>query len=151
MQENPSGVAQPTYDSAGNMTGVPAPADWTKNYTCKWDAWDRLAEVKDGATVVAAYAYDGLTRRTQKTIPSETRHYYYNDSWRALEERVDGASVTVDRQDTWNLTDRWDFARRKRSTGGSSLNETHYVGRVLIPALNLERWQERLKKTRIFL
>jgi RHS repeat-associated protein len=123
------GNVAPTYDPVGNMTTLPKdPGGSTAQYDLKWDAWNRLVQVKDGTTTVASYAYDGLFRRTKKINPgsSETRHYYYNDQWRALEERVEGATAAVDRQYTWGLRDRWDLLRRKRSTGSSSLNEVHF-------------------------
>ncbi|MBK1880990.1 RHS repeat-associated core domain-containing protein [Luteolibacter pohnpeiensis] len=69
----PSGVVQPIYDAAGNMTTLPAPNNWGNGYTCKWDAWNRLMEIKLGSTVVGAYTYDAMTRRVRKTAASETR------------------------------------------------------------------------------
>jgi RHS repeat-associated protein len=124
---NPSGNINPAYDPVGNMLAMPsAPGTSTAQYALKWDAWNRLVEVKDSVTVVASYAYDGLFRRLAKTNATETRNYFYNQDWRAVEERVTGASVAVDRQYTWGLRDRWDLLRRKRSTGGASLSEVHF-------------------------
>jgi len=128
-----SATVTPGYDPAGNMLTLPRnPGGGTAQYALKWDAWNRLVSVKDGGTNVASYTYDGLTRRLTKTIPTsggpdEIRHYYYNDQWRAVEERVEGASATVDHQYVWGLRDRWDLLRRKRSVSGGSLNETHYI------------------------
>jgi RHS repeat-associated protein len=85
-----------------------------------------LVKLTEGSSIIT-YAYDALTRRTTKTNSSETRHYYYDRQWRAVEERVAGASVTVDRQYTWSPIDRWTLIRRKRTTGGTSLNETRFV------------------------
>ena len=48
--------ADPVHNRAGNMTTLPKPSSLANSLTCKWDAWHRLAEVKDGATVVARYA-----------------------------------------------------------------------------------------------
>jgi RHS repeat-associated protein len=125
-----AGDVTPGYDAVGNMTGLPVnPGLSTSQYTLTWDAWNRLVKVQSGSTVVAAYAYDGLTRRITKTTPAETRQYFYNDAWRTLEERVDGASVPVDRQYTWGLADRWDLVRRKRSVSGASLNEALFVAK----------------------
>ena len=39
--------------------------------------------------VVASYAYDGTTRRTTKTVGEAVTHTYYNEKWKAIEERVD--------------------------------------------------------------
>ena len=117
----------PTYDPVGNMTTLPqTPGTSTDEYDLTWDAWNRLIAVKDGSTVVASYHYDGLTRRLTKTTAVETRHYYHNTDWRALEDRVEGATITVDRQYTWSLQARWDLLRRKRSTTGS-LDETLFL------------------------
>lgn len=46
----------------------PKPSSLTNGYTCKYDAWNRLVEVKDGATVVGKYEYDGLGRRMKKHL-----------------------------------------------------------------------------------
>lgn len=122
------GTVTPTYDAVGQMTTLPVnPGLSASQYTLTWDAWNRLVKVQSGSTTVATYAYDGLTRRITKTNATETRQYYYSDAWRTLEERVNGASVLVDRQYTWGIIDRWDLMRRLRSTGGSSLNEALFV------------------------
>jgi YD repeat-containing protein len=137
------GEVWPIYDSMGNMrTLSKAPGVSTDQYTLKWDAWNRLVEVKDGSTVVASYTYDGLNRRLTKTAGSETRHYYYDTQWRTLEERV-GSSSTPDRQYTWGLRDRWDLLRSRESgfqfLGSSfrwqqSKKGTPYVHRETSPA-----------------
>ena len=74
-------------------------------YVC--DAWNRLIEVwqddGDGSqeitgetpddTQIAAYEYDGLHRRIQKTDKTGesdvTYDYYYNTAWQVLEVRID--------------------------------------------------------------
>ncbi|MCH7752265.1 MAG: hypothetical protein IH898_08945 [Planctomycetes bacterium] len=43
----------------------------SSSYTLKYDAWNRLVEVKDG-TVVQANEYDGLNRRIVKTVGAGT-------------------------------------------------------------------------------
>ncbi len=121
------GDVEPDYDPAGNMLTLPKePGVSTEQYDLVWDAWNRLVAVKGGDTTVASYTYDGLTRRLTKATADEVRHYYYNKDWRAVEERVEGASVAVDRQYVWGLRDRWDLVRRKRSVTGS-LDEVLYV------------------------
>jgi RHS repeat-associated protein len=47
------------YDAAGNMTTLQS------GKTAKYDAWNRLAEVDNGSTIVAKYKYDGTGRRIQ--------------------------------------------------------------------------------------
>jgi YD repeat-containing protein len=63
-------------NAVGNMTTAPQPGSWSSAYTLTWDAWNRLVKVASGASTVAAYAYDGLSRRTTKVISGVTRDYY---------------------------------------------------------------------------
>ena len=82
------------YDKAGNATKLPpgADGDWSKHFQLKWDGWNRLVEIRDeNALLVAAYAYDGMFRRTTKAVGAETRSYYYNDLWKCVEERSTGS------------------------------------------------------------
>jgi RHS repeat-associated protein len=73
-----------SYDANGNLTG-----DGTKTYL--WNALNQLVEVKEGTTTVAAFAYDGLGRRTQKTA-SGLSHSYVYDAEDIIEERISGSS-----------------------------------------------------------
>jgi len=89
--------ATPGHDARGNMTAVPKPVDMTGSYTCAYDAWNRLVEVKDGATVIGRYEYDGLNRRVKKHVDTQApaspdgldkyRHFFYNVAWQVLETR----------------------------------------------------------------
>jgi len=89
--------ATPVHDKAGNMTTVPKPSSPANGLTLKYDAWNRLVEVKDGATVVGKYEYDGLTRRVKRHLDSDSPgspdgidtyvHYFYNAAWQVLETR----------------------------------------------------------------
>jgi RHS repeat-associated protein len=79
--------AEPEYDARGNMITVPKPNSPASAFTCTWDAWDRLIQVKDGESVVATYAYDGLNHRITKTVGETIRHAYYNTAWQLLETR----------------------------------------------------------------
>jgi RHS repeat-associated protein len=110
----PPGTTAPEYDAVGNMTLIPPILGTsTDARSLQWDAWNRLVEFQDGSATALTYRYDGLTRRLTKARTNKTRHYYYSDQWRAIEERVDGASVAVERQYVWGLRDRWDLLRRK--------------------------------------
>ncbi len=84
------------YDRSGNMTKTPVPTNWTAAYTLTYDAWNRLVTVALGATTIASYSYDGLTRRLTTTTASEKLEYYYSASWQLLEERdgTDGPSAS---------------------------------------------------------
>ncbi len=118
------------YDRAGNATQMPPDknGDWSKFYRLKWDAWNRLVEVKDvDEAVVAVYAYDGTTRRTTKTVNGTTTHFYYNDQWRPVEERQD-ASTNAERQYLWGNRYRDDLVLRDRdTTANGTLDERLYV------------------------
>ena len=88
-----SAWADPGHSARGNMTTVPKPADMENTYSCTYDAWNRLVEVKDGANVVAHYRYDGLGRRIRKYVPDNgdwtVTEYYYSAGWQVLEIRRD--------------------------------------------------------------
>jgi RHS repeat-associated protein len=90
------------HDRAGNVTRCPIRNEWEAAHELKYDGWNRLVEVKEGQTVVATYAYDGLNRRVKKVVGSVTRHFYYSRDWQVLEERV-GTATTADRQFVWGL------------------------------------------------
>jgi len=84
------------------MTSVPEPNNLSSTYTCAYDAWNRLVEVKDGSNVVARYEYDGLGRRTKKHIDTDDdgtcdhyQHFYYNASWQLLETRLSDSEGTA--------------------------------------------------------
>lgn len=117
-------AVQPVYDKAGNMTTMPQPADWESGYDCTWDAWNRLVKIEDGATTVAEYSYDALTRRISQTTSAGLRKYYYNNQWRVIEE-LDNTG-TADREYVYNPADRWNLIRRKY-TDSTPLDTTHYV------------------------
>ncbi len=69
-----------TYDANGNLTG-----DGTRTF--EWDAENRLTAVKQGATTLASFAYDGDGKRVQKTAGSVTTSYVY-DGDGVIEERL---------------------------------------------------------------
>lgn len=56
-----------------------------------FDAWNRLAQVKGGSTIIGTYSYNGLNQRVRKIIGSETRLFYFNHGWQCLEEYVGSA------------------------------------------------------------
>ena len=90
----------PVHDKAGNMTTLPKPSSLATGLTCTWDAWNRLVEVKQSATVVGRYEYDGLGRRVKSHVDSQSPgnpngvdayvHFFYNQGWQELESRVSG-------------------------------------------------------------
>ena len=79
----------PVHDAAGNMTTIPQPKSPSSSYTLKYDAWNRLVEVKDGATVKQANEFDGLNRRIVRDESNGSgvlTHFYYNRQWQVLVE-----------------------------------------------------------------
>lgn len=89
------GSSSLAYDNNGNML-----TDEIGN-TYKYDAWNRLIQVKDSSNaVLAAYSYDALGRRTQEVHGSETRDLYYATGWQLIEEQVSGVTKS---QNVWGL------------------------------------------------
>ena len=89
--------ADPAYDTAGNMTSMPNSQSLSANLTLKYDAWNRLVEVKNGGTTVQTNEFDGLGRRIVRVDSgaSDTYDYYYNEDWQLLEERKDGVAYPL--------------------------------------------------------
>jgi len=91
------------YDAAGNLTddGI---------YTYKYDAWNRLVEVRRSGgsqNLIAACTYDGLGRRIKKVVSNSgdrdgTQWFYYDRRWRVLEVRDE--ADRPDRQFVWGAT-----------------------------------------------
>jgi YD repeat-containing protein len=110
----------PAYDSAGNMTHAPQPLSPTSGYVLTYDAWNRLVQLHlTGGTPVATYAYDGANRRVSKDYGGGTlRHYYYDDRWRVVEERL-GTATTADRRFVWGIRRLDDLILRDRIYPGS--------------------------------
>jgi len=61
-----------TYDAAGNMTEGPDGNDPTVKRKYIYDAWNRLAKVTDGETVIAKFEYDAVGRRILKIYDSQS-------------------------------------------------------------------------------
>jgi YD repeat-containing protein len=73
-----------SYDADGNLTG-----DGTDTYV--WNARGQLAQIKQGAAVVASFSYDALGRRIAKTAAGVTTQYLY-DGVNAVQE-TQGSTV----------------------------------------------------------
>ncbi|HBO44766.1 MAG TPA: hypothetical protein DD670_12720 [Planctomycetaceae bacterium] len=130
--------ATPAHDRAGNMTTIPKPNTPTVGYTVTYDAWNRLLKLEDGETTVVIYAYDGLNQRIVKTLgnpasPDEIRHFYYNDRWQCLEERLESGSTLsgyADCRYVWGARYVDDLILRQRDTSSpkdGTLDETLYA------------------------
>jgi RHS repeat-associated protein len=107
--------ATPVHDRAGNMMSVPKPAALASSLTLKWDAWNRLVEAKDGATVIGVYEYDAANRRVKRHIDSQAPndpngvdtylHYFYNSAWQVLESR----DTTTESDQPENLQPKYQY------------------------------------------
>ncbi|GAA5142419.1 hypothetical protein GCM10023213_28340 [Prosthecobacter algae] len=93
------------YDPAGNTLLIPpdAAGSWSTPQALVWDAWNRLMTVKqENGTPISQHAYDGLSRRVMKLGAAELRHYYYNDQWKCIEERVAGPAESSSSEGVWS-------------------------------------------------
>jgi RHS repeat-associated protein len=117
-----SGATTPTYDTNGNLTTDEV------GQTYKYDAWNRLVQVKNsGGTVIASYAYDGLGRRVQETHSGTVNDLYYSSAWQVLEERTGGVS-TATVQYVWSPVYVDALVLRDRSThNNGTLDERLWV------------------------
>ena len=151
--------ANPAYDTNGNMTTIPQPANPSSAYMATYDAWNRAIKFVDPSTgnTVQTNAYDGRNYRTIRNdytagVLSEARHYFYTSGWQSIEERV-GTSTTPDRQFVWGLRFTDDLVLRDRSTaGGGTLNERLFalqdpLGSVVAVVNSLGALQERYAYT----
>ena len=104
----------------------------------RYDPWNRLVRVADGADSVAEFDYDGLARRILLRSYvggslAETRHLYYTEPsrWQVLEERLESGgqpAATPDRQFVWGLRYIDDLLLRDRDTNSNgTLNERLYA------------------------
>jgi RHS repeat-associated protein len=115
-----SSATTPTYDNNGNLT-----TDETGR-TFKYDAWNRLVEVRNSSsTLLATYRHDALGRRDRETRGSTTTDLYYSSDWQVLEERV-GSAVKLSYVWSPVYVDAL-ICRDRDSTGGGTLNERLYA------------------------
>ncbi|MCL2624019.1 MAG: RHS repeat-associated core domain-containing protein, partial [Planctomycetaceae bacterium] len=113
-----------SHDLNGNMKKFVKPSSWSSAFDLVYDAWNRLIQVKDGATVVATYSYNGLNHRVRKVVGSETRLFYFNQGWQCVEEHV---GSTCDARYVWGLRYIDDLVTyRKGSTDYYSLADANW-------------------------
>src|SRR5690606_32218986 len=95
----PGSAVDPVHDNAGNMTTAHSPKNLSTALTLKYDAWNRLTQVKNsGGTTITANKYDGLNRRIvrDETGGSGTlKHFYYNEQWQVLVEADNSLTATA--------------------------------------------------------
>ena len=114
--------ADPVYDAAGNMTTMPKPSSLANSYTATYDAWNRIHLIKDGATVIGEYQYDGRNRRISNET-NVTRNFFYTNNWQIVEERI--GNVDVERTYVWGIRYIDELVCRDRDVSGS--NERLYA------------------------
>lgn len=131
-----------SYDKAGNMVKVPtSETSYGLYQEFTWDAWHRLVKITTPGACNSSssssssssapsqqgldvrYEYDGLTRRTRKTVHCGvnlgTVSYYYNSNWKCVEERQ-GTATCAERQYIYGVRGRNDLILRDRYQGCSS-------------------------------
>jgi RHS repeat-associated protein len=68
-----------THDANGNMVLMPG-------LKGKYDAWNRLVEVRDSNdNLIAQYEYNGLNQRIKKTVGTTVTKSFFNENWQELE------------------------------------------------------------------
>lgn len=141
------------YDAAGNTTAMPKVGNWAIGQSLIWDAWSCLVKVKQGATTIAEFTYDGLSRRAWKQTMSgggpARRHYYYSDQGQILEERIDGSN-DPDRTFVWGDRYQDDLIARDRGSGPTTTerlyathDQWHVISIVRTDAVPAERFAYR--------
>jgi RHS repeat-associated protein len=76
-----------THDANGNMVLMPG-------LKGKYDAWNRLVEVRDNSNnLIATYEYNALNQRIKKTIGSAVTKSFFNEQWQEIESQT-GSDVT---------------------------------------------------------
>ncbi|MCX5653082.1 MAG: polymorphic toxin-type HINT domain-containing protein [Planctomycetota bacterium] len=97
----------PKYDAAGNMSQAPVPGAETTRQHYKFDAWNRLVEVRADSTgtpgtpgaIVATYRHDATGRRIRKllgTDPVTALDYYHNSGGQIIEVRKGGSEYPLE-------------------------------------------------------
>jgi RHS repeat-associated protein len=100
--------------------------------SARYDAWNRLVEIRNGATSLVENVYDARGYRIRKDTYvtgtlSESRHYYYTPGWQCVEERLD-TSTTAERQFVWGLRYIDDLIVRDRSTANNGTMNARLYG-----------------------
>ena len=126
--------ATPAYDRNGNMNLIPQGKNPSASYAATYDAWNRLTKLTDTETsnTIQENQYDARNFRVVRqdysnNTLSETRHFYYTDSWQDIEQRL-GTSTTPEQQNTWGVRYIDDLVLRDRdTTNNGTLNERLYA------------------------
>jgi RHS repeat-associated protein len=83
------------------------------NIKGKYDAWNRLIEVRNtGDVLIAQYEYNALNQRIKKTVSSVVIQSFFNENWQELESKT-GAELTTY---IWGLRYVDDLILREKAT-----------------------------------
>jgi RHS repeat-associated protein len=95
-----------THDANGNMILMPG-------LKGKYDAWNRLVEVRDTSdNLIATYEYNGLNQRIKKIVDSTVTKSFFNENWQELESQT-GSGITCY---VWGLRYVDDLVLREKGT-----------------------------------
>jgi RHS repeat-associated protein len=79
----------------------------------KYDAWNRLVEVRNASDVLmATYGYNGLNQRVKKTVGSTVTTSFYNSGWQELESKTGNDTTSY----VWGLRYIDDLILRERGS-----------------------------------
>ena len=99
-----------THDRNGNMTLMPG-------LKGKYDAWNRLSQVKDASdSLLATYSYNGLNQRIKKTVGGVVTKSFLNERWQELEAQEPGAQASGLTTYIWGVRYIDDLVCRDKST-----------------------------------
>jgi RHS repeat-associated protein len=95
-----------THDANGNMVLMPG-------LKGKYDAWNRLVEVRDSNdNLIAIYEYNGLNQRIKKTVGLAVTKSFFNENWQEVESQT-GSEIT---SYVWGLRYIDDLVLREKGT-----------------------------------
>jgi len=106
-----------TYDANGNLASKTEAGTTT---TYDWDATNRLAAIRQGASVLASYSYDGIGRRATKTASGVTTAYVYDAGEIAEAQPSTGGAISF-----WHGFVDQHLARRDESGSVAYLSYDH--------------------------
>ena len=107
----------PTYDAAGNMITL------STGMTAKYDAWNRMVEVKEGSVIKQRNEYDGQNRRIQ-IFTEITGNGALGGSATVEDEYLAGQQVVeTDKTTDWTFTSGWHLA----TGGGTAAGGSQYL------------------------
>jgi RHS repeat-associated protein len=101
---NQSSIINPQFDTDGNMTSGPLPANVNANSALVWDGENRLIQATVGTTgSVVRYSYDSQSRRIAETVGTNTKITVY-DGWNPIAEyAIQNSTFTIQNSYLWGI------------------------------------------------